>query len=87
MNSGLRQASASSLEGETILAPSDGGGPPKVCCPKRPEDRFADAESLEQALSECAAAEQWTEAEAGRWWREHDESRAAAREMSAATTG
>ena len=57
------------------------------CLAKRPEDRFADAESLEQALSECAAAEQWTQAEAGRWWREHDESRAAAREMSAATTG
>jgi serine/threonine-protein kinase len=54
------------------------------CLAKRPEDRFPDAESLEQALSECAAADQWTQSDAARWWREHGESLTPAREMSAA---
>jgi serine/threonine-protein kinase len=56
------------------------------CLAKRPEDRFQDAESLEQTLSECAAANQWTQSHAARWWREHDQATTATREMSAAAT-
>jgi serine/threonine-protein kinase len=41
------------------------------CLAKRPEDRFQDAASLEQALAECAAADQWTQADAVRWWEEN----------------
>jgi serine/threonine-protein kinase len=52
---------------------------------KRPEDRFQDAESLEQALSECAA-DRWTQSDAARWWREHDQATTATREMIAAAT-
>ena len=40
------------------------------CLAKRREDRFQDAHSLEQALAECAAADQWTQAQAARWWQE-----------------
>jgi serine/threonine-protein kinase len=54
------------------------------CLEKRPQDRFQDAGSLEQALSECAAADQWTQSHAARWWREHDQSLKATRET---TTG
>jgi serine/threonine-protein kinase len=43
------------------------------CLAKRPEDRFQDAESLEQALAECAAADQWTQSHAARWWKERPE--------------
>jgi serine/threonine-protein kinase len=43
------------------------------CLAKRPEDRFHDVESLEQALAECAAADQWTQWHAARWWQENDE--------------
>jgi len=37
------------------------------CLAKRPQDRFRDAESLEQALAECAAADQWSQRDAARW--------------------
>jgi len=40
------------------------------CLAKRPEERFQNAESLEQALAECAAANRWTQAHAARWWTE-----------------
>ena len=43
------------------------------CLSKSPQDRFQDVESLEQALAECAAADQWTHARAAQWWRENDE--------------
>jgi serine/threonine-protein kinase len=39
------------------------------CLAKRPEDRFADAGSMRQALLECAAAGQWTEERAEQWWQ------------------
>jgi serine/threonine-protein kinase len=40
------------------------------CLAKRPEERFQDTESLEEALAECASAEHWTQAHATRWWAE-----------------
>jgi serine/threonine-protein kinase len=43
------------------------------CLAKRPEDRYQNTESLEQALAECAAADQWTQSDAARWWRERPE--------------
>jgi serine/threonine-protein kinase len=42
------------------------------CLAKNPEDRFPDADGLERALFECAAADQWTQADAARWWQEND---------------
>jgi serine/threonine-protein kinase len=42
------------------------------CLAKRREDRFQDTNSLEQALAECAAADQWTPSQAARWWRENE---------------
>jgi serine/threonine-protein kinase len=41
------------------------------CLAKEPEQRFPDAQSLEQALAACAAADEWTEEQAALWWREH----------------
>jgi serine/threonine-protein kinase len=41
------------------------------CLAKKPEDRFPDVESLEEALAECAAADQWSQAYAARWWGEN----------------
>jgi eukaryotic-like serine/threonine-protein kinase len=66
--------------------PADLEGVILRCLAKRPEDRFQDTESLDQALSECAAADQWTQAQAVRWWREHEQSSTPSWEMSAATS-
>jgi serine/threonine-protein kinase len=41
------------------------------CLEKDPARRYGDAKTLEKALADCAAAEEWTEEEAIRWWREH----------------
>jgi serine/threonine-protein kinase len=54
------------------------------CLAKSPEDRFQDADSLEQALAECAAADQWTQWHAALWWHENDRTAAAPREVGAA---
>jgi hypothetical protein len=43
------------------------------CLAKKPQDRFQDTDSLEQALAECAAADQWTQAHAARWWQENEQ--------------
>ena len=40
------------------------------CLAKDAADRFADAESLERALLECACAEDWDQDRAARWWRD-----------------
>jgi len=54
------------------------------CLEKDPANRFADAESLEQALAQCRSADQWTRDEAAAWWQAHrGNSTAAAREESA----
>jgi serine/threonine-protein kinase len=42
------------------------------CLAKKPEDRFQDIASLEQALAECTAADQWTEEQAARWWQAYE---------------
>jgi serine/threonine-protein kinase len=54
------------------------------CLAKQPEERFPDAESLESALAECAAADQWTQADAARWWREKQSVGETAREAGVA---
>jgi serine/threonine-protein kinase len=38
------------------------------CLEKEPGRRFEDAESLEQALGQCACATQWTRDQAAAWW-------------------
>jgi serine/threonine-protein kinase len=40
------------------------------CLAKNPADRFADVESLEQALAACGCAGSWTRETAARWWQE-----------------
>src|SRR5262249_32949044 len=40
------------------------------CLAKDPADRFPDAESLEQALAECACADRWNAKRAAQWWLE-----------------
>jgi eukaryotic-like serine/threonine-protein kinase len=56
------------------------------CLAKRAEERFQDVESLEQALSECSAADQWTQERAAQWWHEHERTSADTREMNVAAT-
>jgi serine/threonine-protein kinase len=56
------------------------------CLAKSPEDRFQDVDSLEQALAECAAADQWTPWHAAIWWRENDQTAATPQEMCVAAT-
>jgi serine/threonine-protein kinase len=40
------------------------------CLAKDAADRFADAESLERALLECACSGNWDQDRAARWWRD-----------------
>ena len=40
------------------------------CLKKKPEERFADADTLEKALAACVDAGEWTEEAAAAWWRE-----------------
>jgi hypothetical protein len=65
--------------------PADLEGIVLRCLAKRPEDRFQDTDSLEQALAECAAAEQWTQSHAARWWQENGQT-TAPREINVAVT-
>jgi len=39
------------------------------CLAKKPEDRFADVDSLETALASCECATQWSDEAAAAWWR------------------
>jgi serine/threonine-protein kinase len=43
------------------------------CLAKSPDERFPDAEALEQALGACACAGEWDQARAARWWQDPDE--------------
>jgi hypothetical protein len=54
------------------------------CLAKSPEGRFQDVDALEQALGECACADQWTQSHAARWWHENEDLGTAALELSAA---
>ena len=38
------------------------------CLEKKPQDRFQDVESLEEALAACECADKWTEKKAAQWW-------------------
>jgi serine/threonine-protein kinase len=40
------------------------------CLEKDAADRFADAESLERALHDCACSGEWDQDRAARWWRD-----------------
>jgi len=40
------------------------------CLEKDPANRFADVESLEQALAQCGSADQWLRSDAAAWWQE-----------------
>jgi serine/threonine-protein kinase len=40
------------------------------CLAKDPADRFADAQSLERALGECACSGDWDQDRAAHWWRD-----------------
>ena len=40
------------------------------CLAKDPSDRFSDAESLAQALGECACTEEWDQDRAAQWWQD-----------------
>ncbi len=40
------------------------------CLAKRPEERFADADQLDQALRACELASPWLVEDARRWWQE-----------------
>jgi serine/threonine-protein kinase len=42
------------------------------CLSKQPDERFADALMLEKALAACHDADQWTDADAARWWQATD---------------
>jgi hypothetical protein len=46
------------------------------CLAKRPEDRYADARAVADALGDCACATEWNEARAEAWWLEKASTRA-----------
>jgi serine/threonine-protein kinase len=56
------------------------------CLSKRPEDRFQDADALEEALARCADADQWTPSRAARWWHDQSHEPAPLDRMSEAVT-
>jgi hypothetical protein len=39
------------------------------CLAKPPDQRFPDAEALEQALGACACAGDWDQGRAAQWWQ------------------
>jgi serine/threonine-protein kinase len=54
--------------------PKDLEGVVLQCLAKDPDDRFADAGSLERALGACACAGDWDQERAARWWRDSGQS-------------
>jgi serine/threonine-protein kinase len=55
-------------------APADLEAVIMKCLNKEPADRYQDAESLEQALEHCDAANGWSRHDAADWWRQHQHS-------------
>ena len=55
------------------------------CLAKNRADRFANAESLEEALAACGAATSWSSKEAAAWWRSQEASDAG--EVTAPVSG
>jgi eukaryotic-like serine/threonine-protein kinase len=45
------------------------------CLAKNPADRYADADSLAQALEQCEASTQWGRAQAAQWWHQYESPR------------
>ena len=41
------------------------------CLEKKPDDRYQDARSLEEALTKCICAQDWNEALMDDWWSRH----------------
>jgi serine/threonine-protein kinase len=56
------------------------------CLAKSPADRFQYVDNLEQALASCAAADEWTQWHAARWWQENDQTAATPQEMNVVMT-
>ncbi len=56
------------------------------CLAKSPEARYQDVDSLERALAECAAADEWTQREAAAWWHENDHTAGSPSELSVVAT-
>jgi serine/threonine-protein kinase len=42
------------------------------CLAKNPDERYQDADALEQALAACACADDWNKRDAADWWKRHD---------------
>ena len=56
------------------------------CLQKRPEDRFASAHALREALEACEDAGRWSDADADAWWERNGAAFQAAREARRATS-
>jgi len=55
------------------------------CLAKNPDDRYASAAALRQALSECGAAGSWTHGDAAKWWQANGKTDMQAEAMVAGT--
>jgi serine/threonine-protein kinase len=56
------------------------------CLAKKPEDRFPDVSSLDQALAACGVAGAWDEEKARQWWRSHRDEQDTAAALPAMAT-
>jgi serine/threonine-protein kinase len=53
------------------------------CLAKNPDDRFASAMALRQALAECESAGRWTHGDAAKWWQLNGQSDVQAEALTA----
>jgi serine/threonine-protein kinase len=56
------------------------------CLSKSPDERFADALTLERALARCQDADQWADADASRWWAQAESAPITEKKVPAAAT-